>query len=530
MNMGYLSVKDEPYHSVGNSSDQRRKNFAANPSTSGNMTGTLGNNPKQTIGFSEGQRSLIDNIIEENTKPKATWKDPVRKFMNHWAVTLTMTIVTVYALFGDDIRVAFFTKSEDTTFNIITCVALGLFTIEITLNALTQENYFNSFYFWLDVISTLSLITDISWIWNAMIGQDEDYDASNAEQAGQLARAGRGARIGTRAGRITRVIRLIRLIRIGRLWKQANNRINKAQTNADTDEFAKLLKAQKTINLMKQQKQMENSKKDIEKINRRATILKANRDSKKKNNGAIQPQVNIEPPSQSINESESALRDSQVSEELSESKLDIGEDSSKFGSPSKLGQSSMLGKSGPTESMVQEQTVDESQDANYLAAATKQAQQSESKVGKILSESTQKAVITLVLSMLLSAAVLDLELFITKPYAYPLGLQILSQTYGDPTAFDVAFEAYVDSFAGDITPLLQVIVGEFLWEQGEDLSNLRINEKQVTYYVNPITDEAAIAVHDLRKLTQTAAILGMVTTLAICVVLATGSLLLSKVT
>ena len=67
-----------------------------------------------------------------------------------------------------------------------------------------------------------------------------------------MARAGRGARIGTRAGRITRVIRLIRLIRIGRLWKQANNRINKAQTNADTDEFAKLLKAQKTINLMKQ--------------------------------------------------------------------------------------------------------------------------------------------------------------------------------------------------------------------------------------------------------------------------------------
>ena len=32
----------------------------------------------------------------------------------------------------------------------------------------------------------------------------------------------------------------------------------------------------------------------------------------------------------------------------------------------------------------------------------------ESKVGKILSESTQKAVITLVLSMLLSAAILDL--------------------------------------------------------------------------------------------------------------------------
>ena len=37
-------------------------------------------------------------------------------------------------------------------------------------------------------------------------------------------------------------------------------------------------------------------------------------------------------------------------------------------------------------------------------------------------------------------------------------------------------------------------------------------------------------VHDLREFTRAAAILGIVTTSVICVVLATGSLLLSKVT
>ena len=37
-------------------------------------------------------------------------------------------------------------------------------------------------------------------------------------------------------------------------------------------------------------------------------------------------------------------------------------------------------------------------------------------------------------------------------------------------------------------------------------------------------------VHDLRQFTRLAAILGMVTTFVICIVLATGSLLLSKVT
>ena len=91
--------------------------------------------------------------------------------MNHWTVTPTMTLVTLYALFGDDIKIAVFEKQDDVIFNYITTVVLSLFSIEITLNALSQENYLSSFYFWLDVISTISLITDISWIWNAIIGE-----------------------------------------------------------------------------------------------------------------------------------------------------------------------------------------------------------------------------------------------------------------------------------------------------------------------------------------------------------------------
>lgn len=72
-----------------------------------------------------------------------------------------------------------------------------------------QEEFFLGFYFWLDLVATLSLISDIGWIWDKMTGT-EDVNAGNAEQASQLARAGRGARVGTRAGRIVRIIRLIR--------------------------------------------------------------------------------------------------------------------------------------------------------------------------------------------------------------------------------------------------------------------------------------------------------------------------------
>ena len=62
----------------------------------------------------------------------------------------------------------------------MTFACLVLFTLEITLNGISQEGYFNSFYFWLDVISTLSLVTDISWMWELVVGGD-DYAASDAE-------------------------------------------------------------------------------------------------------------------------------------------------------------------------------------------------------------------------------------------------------------------------------------------------------------------------------------------------------------
>ena len=199
--------------------------------------------------------------------------------MNHWSVTTITTIITLYALFGDDCKLAFFPKSADFTFNLITTLVLVLFVVEITINALSQESYFNSFYFWLDVISTVSLITDITWIWDQITGQTEDYEANDADQAGQLARAGRGARLGTRAGRIARVIRLIRLIRIGRLWKQANSRLNRARHggSASQNEFAELIRRQRQLELMNKRKQLEISRKDMDKINRRVSVLAARR-------------------------------------------------------------------------------------------------------------------------------------------------------------------------------------------------------------------------------------------------------------
>ena len=138
--------------------------------------------------------------------------------LDHKVFTYIMTALTVYALFGDDLRLLFFTKSADWLFNLLTSISMLAFVVEIVISAIAKrDEYLFSFYFWLDVIATISLIFDISWVWDQITGVD-DIEAS---QLGQLMRAGRGARVGTKAGRIVRIVRILRLVRIMKLYKHS---------------------------------------------------------------------------------------------------------------------------------------------------------------------------------------------------------------------------------------------------------------------------------------------------------------------
>jgi hypothetical protein len=81
-----------------------------------------------------------------------------------------MTIVTIYALFGDDVRMLVFAKSADDVFYGLSVAALFFFLLELVLSCYAKPDYFNSFYFWLDLVATVSLVPDIGWIWFPIIG------------------------------------------------------------------------------------------------------------------------------------------------------------------------------------------------------------------------------------------------------------------------------------------------------------------------------------------------------------------------
>ena len=98
------------------------------------------------------------------------WKKKTRKCLDHYVTVIGMTLITVYALFFDDIRVLAFSKGADNVFYGITLFGMVAFTVEILVGAIAAEDYYLSFFFWLDVVSTISMIPDCGWIWEPLTG------------------------------------------------------------------------------------------------------------------------------------------------------------------------------------------------------------------------------------------------------------------------------------------------------------------------------------------------------------------------
>lgn len=90
-------------------------------------------------------------------------------FVNSQCVQTIMLFVTIYALIGDDIRIMSFSKDQDVAFLWLNSIALLAFVIELTLSSIGVKEYFGSFFFWLDLLSTVSIITDIEPLMIALI-------------------------------------------------------------------------------------------------------------------------------------------------------------------------------------------------------------------------------------------------------------------------------------------------------------------------------------------------------------------------
>lgn len=134
-------------------------------------------------------------------------------------------MVTLYALFMDDIRILTCPIGADEILWGVTSGAFGLFIFELLLSSLAIDDYLCGFYFWLDLIATISLISDIGWIWNKIFPQQSiaDFEAGSGSGTQISSNNVKGAKTGARIGWVIRVIRLVWLIWVVKLYKHASN-------------------------------------------------------------------------------------------------------------------------------------------------------------------------------------------------------------------------------------------------------------------------------------------------------------------
>ena len=161
---------------------------------------------------------MDDEILEiekaaevEKEKPKPEWKIKIEKLLEKYSWIGMMTAVTFYALFMDDIKILIIPMSADIYIDVVTLIAMGLFLTELVLSIIAVDKYFLGFYFWVDVLSLLSMLPDISFILDGIEGGIGGAGGDGVD----IAKSSRASRV----IKIIRIVRLIRLLRLVKLYK-----------------------------------------------------------------------------------------------------------------------------------------------------------------------------------------------------------------------------------------------------------------------------------------------------------------------
>lgn len=149
------------------------------------------------------------------------------KLVDSTRFSIFTMLLTLYALIGDDIRLLLMPKRMDVYFDVLTVICIVVFTVEIVATCIAKDDYLGSFFFWLDVLPSGTLILDLTMVADALFCNNVD--------GGSALKSGRAGRAGARAGRTVRIIRLIRLVKVYKMYAIAQQKREESKRGSVTD-------------------------------------------------------------------------------------------------------------------------------------------------------------------------------------------------------------------------------------------------------------------------------------------------------
>ncbi|CAD8192818.1 unnamed protein product [Paramecium pentaurelia] len=180
----------------------------------------------------------------------------ILKITESTVFSIIMAIVTIYALFGDDVRILSVDKQGDDVFFVLTVICMVAFIVEITLTSIAKPEYILNFYFILDVISTLTMILDLGWI-------TDTWYSGDLTSASQIKSIGTASRAARKAARVIRVIRLVRLVK---LYKHARQQMEREQQRKLLQDLLRQAQQSKSQDQQQQQQQQQEQNLTIQQI------------------------------------------------------------------------------------------------------------------------------------------------------------------------------------------------------------------------------------------------------------------------
>eukprot|EP01084_Bolivina_argentea_P229905 387919_1 len=140
-------------------------------------------------------------------------KDPTYKIISMF--------ISVGALYTRDIVYAMIPKQGDFfSLDIILSIIFFWLFVELVLYSLTHSNYCFTFFFWLDLVGTASILIDIPWI---MFGIGFNNSIFLIVKGGRMGRAARGAG-SVRFIKLIKMIRMVKLFRIVQLFRKKKSK------------------------------------------------------------------------------------------------------------------------------------------------------------------------------------------------------------------------------------------------------------------------------------------------------------------
>ncbi|KAL7552266.1 hypothetical protein ACHAWF_015498 [Thalassiosira exigua] len=211
---------------------------------------------EELLARNSGRRRTLEELIAKEQLNRLTStrdrvsllfkrvRKKVRWFIDNGQVKISyddfMMAVTIFVLFGDDVRILCFPPSADEGFSFFVNLSFILFVLEMLLHCWAKSDYSRgifkvkgyafSFFFWLDMLAVLSMVPDVSWLASGL-----GFDDSLMDSLGTTA---------TKAGKIgaksSRVIRMARLVRLVKLYKVTSQRSREKQ---QVDDIKKLVES-----------------------------------------------------------------------------------------------------------------------------------------------------------------------------------------------------------------------------------------------------------------------------------------------